>query len=76
MGAGLVPGGRSPLLGDRWRRGAGGKGSPLNLVYSDAYRLARSRELEPVLDAFEIDLRHQVAAIAPRRVFVHAGVAA
>jgi hypothetical protein len=30
----------------------------------------------PVLDAFEIDLRHQVAAIAPRRVFVHAGVAA
>jgi hypothetical protein len=43
-------------------------------LYVDAARVARDRALEPALDALEIDARHTVAALAPRRVFVHAGV--
>ena len=46
----------------------------LYLVYGDGVRVARDRELEPVLDAFESDLRLAVAFAARQRVFVHAGV--
>jgi hypothetical protein len=60
----LIVGGSAP--GEKLRR--------LNLVYSGAARLARDRKLDPVLDALEIDIRHEVAAVAPRRVFIHAGV--
>ena len=37
-------------------------------------RLASVRELAPVLKLLEINLRRTVAGMAPRRVFVHAGV--
>ncbi len=46
----------------------------LYLLYGDGTRVARDRELEPVLDAFESDLRLSVAFAARQRVFVHAGV--
>ena len=45
-----------------------------NLLYGDHVRLARSVDLEELLDTFESDLRLRVAEFAPRRVFVHAGV--
>ena len=60
----VIVGGTKP--GERLRR--------FHIVYSDAFRLARERELEPALAALEVDIRHQVSAMAPRRVFVHAGV--
>jgi hypothetical protein len=46
----------------------------LNLVYGDAGRLARDRELQPILHAFDADVRLSVGILARRRVFVHAGV--
>ena len=46
----------------------------LNLVYRDADRLARDREIEPILHAFDADVRLNVGILARRRVFVHAGV--
>jgi hypothetical protein len=46
----------------------------VNLVYGDAGRLARDRELEPILHAFDADVRLSVGILARRRVFVHAGV--
>jgi hypothetical protein len=51
----------------------GAKVRRFHVAYSDALRLARERELEPVLSALETDIRQQVSAMAPRRVFVHAG---
>jgi hypothetical protein len=45
-----------------------------NLVYEDHVRLARSTDLDEVLDRFESQLRLMIAEYAPRRVFVHAGV--
>jgi hypothetical protein len=60
----LVVGGRDP--GTNVRR--------LNLAYNGIFRLARERELQPCLDALEADLKLAVAATAPRRIFVHAGV--
>jgi hypothetical protein len=45
-----------------------------NLVYANANRIARTPELAQAIDAFESDLQLYVAEIAPRRVFVHAGV--
>jgi len=45
-----------------------------NLLYYDAGRLARSKDKELVLKAFESDLQLLVADNARRRVFVHAGV--
>lgn len=45
-----------------------------NLVYFDAGRLARSKDLELMLKAFESHLHITVADNARRRVFVHAGV--
>jgi hypothetical protein len=43
-------------------------------LYADTARIARSRRLDAVLDAFESDLQSHLAEWAPRRVFVHAGV--
>ena len=45
-----------------------------NIVYANANRIARTPELSQAIDAFESDLQLYVAEIAPRRVFVHAGV--
>jgi hypothetical protein len=46
----------------------------MNLLYSDAARLARTRDLEAALDRFESDLQLHVAEMARGRIFVHAGV--
>lgn len=46
----------------------------LSLLYGDFTRLARAREFEDVLDAFESAVQLYVAEMSPRRVFVHAGV--
>ena len=45
-----------------------------NLVYADAVRVARSMDLDAVLEVLESDLQLYVADMARRRVFVHAGV--
>lgn len=45
-----------------------------NLLYSGVQRVARSTDIDQVLDAFESDLQLYVAQEARRRVFVHAGV--
>lgn len=45
-----------------------------NIAYSDAARIARSIDLEQVLEEFESNLQLTVAEFSPRRVFVHAGV--
>lgn len=45
-----------------------------NIAYWGAQRLARSLDLETVLDAFESNLQITVAEWSPLRVFVHAGV--
>lgn len=52
----------------------GSKTQRFNLVYFDAGRLARSRDLELILKAFKSHLHITVANNARRRVFVHAGV--
>ena len=46
----------------------------LNVLYDGAQRLARERELAPVLKVLEAQIRRTVAEMAPRRVFIHAGV--
>lgn len=46
----------------------------LSLAYANLERIARSREFDDVLNAFEAHLQLTVAEHAPRRVFVHAGV--
>ena len=48
----------------------------MHLLYIDAVRVARDRAIAPALEQLETDARHTVAALAPRRVFVHAGVVA
>jgi len=45
-----------------------------HLLYAGVTRRSRTRNLDELLAAFEADLRLSVAAAAPRRVFVHAGV--
>jgi len=45
-----------------------------NILYGDIARLARSTDLDQVLETFESDLRLFVAERARRKVFVHAGV--
>jgi len=45
-----------------------------SLLYGDDLQLARSRDLNVVLERFESDLRLFVAELATHRVFVHAGV--
>ena len=54
--------------------GARGGVRRLSLLYGDFTRLARSREFEEVLEAFESAVQLFVAETARRRVFVHAGV--
>jgi hypothetical protein len=44
-----------------------------SLVYGDHTRLARSVELDLILDAFESWVRLSVGELSPTRVFVHAG---
>ena len=58
---------------------AGGRGPKpnirlLNIIYSGAFRLVRTADLQTAIDAFESDLQLYVAEMSPRRVFVHAGV--
>jgi hypothetical protein len=45
----------------------------LNILYLGAARVARDRELAPVLKILEREIRRSVAEGARRRVFVHAG---
>ena len=45
-----------------------------HLLYGDWERIERSRDLAPVLNAFETSVRMFVAEFARRRVFFHAGV--
>ena len=45
-----------------------------NVLYANAGRVARSLDLEDVLEAFESSMRLYIAEVAPHRVFVHAGV--
>lgn len=45
-----------------------------HLLYSGAARISRSLDLEKVLETLERELPLTVAALAKRRVFVHAGV--
>jgi hypothetical protein len=47
-----------------------------NQVYADSKRIAHTAGWEQALEAFESDLQLYVAEMAPRRVFVHAGVVA
>ena len=46
----------------------------LNLGYWNLLRIARSRNFDDLLDAFESHVQLTVAEYAPNRVFVHAGV--
>jgi hypothetical protein len=46
----------------------------LNLLYDGAARVARDRELAPVLKSLEREIRRTVAEGARHKVFVHAGV--
>ena len=45
-----------------------------NMLYANASRIARSLELDEVLETFESHSQLYIAEFAPRRVFVHAGV--
>ncbi|HWP42488.1 MAG TPA: hypothetical protein VNO14_04585 [Blastocatellia bacterium] len=58
---------------------AGGPGArpglhKLSILYGNAERLARSKELDDVLDSLESNIKRYIAEMARRRVFVHAGV--
>jgi hypothetical protein len=54
--------------------GGGPKVRRFNLLYRGAERIARSHDLDGVYETLEEDLKLHVAAAAPSRVFVHAGV--
>lgn len=60
----LIIGGQNP----------GSKVQRFSLLYYDALRLARSKDLELVLKPFESELQLLVAEFARKRIFVHAGV--
>ncbi len=47
-----------------------------NILYADLLKIARTLDLDAVLDTLESDLQLYVAEEARRRVFVHAGVVA
>ena len=69
----------SPVVERMYSVIAGGQGPRphirlLNIIYSGAFRLARTADLQMAIDAFESDLQLYVAEMSPRRVFVHAGV--
>lgn len=52
----------------------GSKVRRLSLGYWNLLRIARAREFDDVLEAFESHVQLTVAEFAPRHVFVHAGV--
>jgi hypothetical protein len=54
--------------------GARARVQRFNVLYGDERRLARSPDLDLVLEAFDSDFRIFVAEFAKHRVFVHAGV--
>src|SRR5436853_7905314 len=56
-----IAGGQAP--GSRVRR--------YHLLYVDHARVARAHEIDPCLEALEIDARHTVGALSPQRGFVH-----
>lgn len=47
-----------------------------NILYGDIARIARSKKLDDLFDAFERDLKLRVAEMATTRIFIHAGVVA
>jgi hypothetical protein len=55
-------------------RGKANGRKPLNVLYGDDVRLARSVDRDAVFEAFESDCRLFIAELATHRVFVHAGV--
>lgn len=69
----------SPIVDFLYSIVVGGRGKSsriqrFNLLYYDAGPLARTRDFEWLLKAFESDLQLLVADNARRRIFVHAGV--
>ena len=54
--------------------GGEGRVRRFSLLYRGAERIARMHDLESVFETLEEDLQMHVAAAAPSRVFVHAGV--
>lgn len=70
----------SILVGDAENAGQNRAASPhkasrrFNLLYGDFDRLARTFDLEQLLERFESDLQLYVAERTTQRVFVHAGV--
>src|ERR1044072_5479588 len=69
----------SPVVERMYSIIAGGQGPRpnirlLNIIYSGAFRLVRTADLQAAIDGFESDLQLYVAEMSPRRVFVHAGV--
>lgn len=62
----LIVGGSTP--GSRVRR--------YNLLYEGWQRIARTMDLEELLDSLESTVRFHVAVLSPNKLFVHAGVAA
>jgi hypothetical protein len=54
--------------------GNGGKVKRFNILYRGAERIARAHDLDSVYETLQEDLKLHVAAAAPKRVFVHAGV--
>ncbi|MEK6280430.1 MAG: hypothetical protein AABN95_08770 [Acidobacteriota bacterium] len=56
------------------RRGTRANVRRFNLLYGDHVRLARSTDLDSVLEVLDSDLRIFIAEFARHRVFVHAGV--
>ncbi len=61
----------SIIVGDEAPRGGRRR---FHLLYADAARLARTNRMDEVLESFETDVEWSVAALAPKLVFVHAGV--
>ena len=53
---------------------AGSRIRKFHLLYGNHALLTRGREIEAIIDSFEPMFRLVVAALAPRRIFVHAGV--
>jgi hypothetical protein len=72
---------KDPRVDELWSIVAGGPSERggrairrLFVLYRGYLRIGRHRELEPVLDALESDMRLRIAEVSPNRVFVHAGV--
>jgi hypothetical protein len=61
----------SVIVGDGAPRGGMRR---FHLLYADSTRLARTMEIAELVRAFESDVEIYVAAMAPERIFVHAGV--